>query len=283
MKLFSMFVLLFYSLNFIYSEDIFHKPLSDDYMIHPGENFCDEMYYHSYRSRKYHTAIDYIKKWKNKPILQGENDLTNLLALYQKNFSNPTIETSSFWNDKVKLKEFLKINLYRDGFDIIDTNLGLYPKSKLDESYGHGDIVYAIYDGYVIDSFDPVEPSGWGKSVLIEHVAPEGKVFEIFWKNKSYRLEKFWSGYFHNEFNLVGKNDKVSKGKAICKIGDANGIFNSLHGKNGIKEGSHLHFEIRIQEAPLFPNNNVLSNKEKVESIYIDPKYFLENTSLVNK
>lgn len=278
-----MFVLLFYSLNFIYSEDIFFQPLSDHYIIHPGENFCDEMYYHSYRSRKYHTAIDYIKKWKNKPILQGENDLTNLLALYQKNFSNPTIETSSFWNDKVKLKEFLKINLYRDGFDIIDTNLGLYPKSKLDESYGHGDIAYAIYDGYVVDSFDPVEPSGWGKSVLIEHIAPKGKVFEIFWKNKSYRLEKFWSGYFHNESNLVGKNDKVSKGKAICKIGDANGIFNSLHGKNGIKEGSHLHFEIRIQEAPLFPNNNILSNKEKVESIYIDPKYFLENTALVNK
>ncbi len=276
-------VLLFFSLSFIYSEDFLQNPLSDDYMIHPGEGFCDEMYYHSYRSRKYHTAVDYIKKWKKAPILQGENDLSNLLTLYQKKFPNSIVETSSFWKNKEKLKEFLKINLYREGLDIIDTNIGLYPKSNLDDSYGHGDKVYAIYNGVVVDSFDPLEPSGWGKSILLEHNAPDGKVFEIIWKNKLYRLEKFWSGYFHNESNLVSKNDIITKGQAICKIGSANGIFNTLNGKNGIKEGSHLHFEIRIRESSLFPESSILSNREKVESIYIDPIYFLENSKLVNK
>lgn len=274
---------LLFSIYSLYAESIFFNPLpEEDYIVHYGESFCDELYYHSYRSRKYHTAIDYIKKWKSNPIIKGESDYTRLLALYKKHFINiPT--NANFWNQPDKAISFMKLNLYRDGFEIIDTNIGLYPKEEIEKSYGYGDTVYSIYPGKVVDAYNPAKPSGWGKSILIEHSAPDGMVFEIFWNQKSLHLEKFYSGYFHNSSNFVRIGDYVLKGDPICKIGDANGIFHSLYGKLGIREGAHLHFEIRLKKYSLFPNNEILSNQEYLREIYIDPAYFLKNTILHKK
>ena len=69
------FLLLFLVLNGLGSESLFSPPLPEDaYTIHFGELFCDEMYYYSYRSKKFHTAIDYIKKWNSGHIVKGETD-----------------------------------------------------------------------------------------------------------------------------------------------------------------------------------------------------------------
>jgi hypothetical protein len=270
-------------LFFIFSlsaETIFLSPLpEEDYVIHFGESFCDELYYHSYRSKKFHTAIDYIKKWKANPIIRGETDYDRLLTLYKKQFI--TLPTQAdFWNHRDKAISFMKLNLYRDGFEIVDTDIGLYPKEEIEKSYGYGDTVYSIYPGIVVDAFNPSTPSGWGKSLLIEHRASDGKIFQISWNQKSFRLEKFYSGYFHNSSNLVNIGDFILQGTPICKIGDANGIFHSLYGKPGIREGAHLHFEIRLQKHSLFPTNDILSNQEKLKEIYIDPEYFLKNAKL---
>lgn len=273
MKMILLSLMLFHHLN---AESLFIFPLSSDYIKHPGEGFCDEMYYYSYHSRKYHTAIDYIRKWKGSHLISGINDYSILLEEYIKLFGRVPNE-AGFWTDTQKGKDFLKINLYREGMDIVDTSLGLYPREFPDLSYGHSDTIKAIYDGLVIDSFNPSEPKGWGKSILLEHSAPRGKVFSIKWKDTEYALEKVWSGYFHNSENLVKDKQKVIKGQPIARIGDANGIFNSLNGVRGIQEGSHLHFEIRIKYYGLFPKNQIQSNLADLQKIYIDPEYFLNN------
>jgi hypothetical protein len=278
-------IFLFFSLIIyeIGAESLFSPPLPEDaYTIHFGELFCDEMYYYSYRSKKFHTANDYIKKWNSEHIVKGETDYNILLNLYKKQFLNVP-EKATFWKSKDSAISFMKLNLYRDGFDIVDTTIGLYPKEILEKSYGYGELAFSVYPGITIDTFDPTEPSGWGKSLLIEHLAPENMVFEINWLNRTLRLDRFYSGYFHNSANLVKKGDYIKRGDPVSRIGDANGIFNSTHGKLGIREGAHLHFEIRLKKYSLFPDTEVLSNKEKLTEIYIDPDYFLKNAKLVKK
>ena len=280
MKLWIFFLIFFSKVT--YSTESFTYPLPSNFYIHPGEGFCDEMYYHSYHSRKYHTAVDYIKKWDGTPLILGENNFSKLIKNYQdKFFSLP--KDAIFWKNQALRLEFIKINLYREGMDIIDTTLGLYPRSESDSNYGHGQVVYAIYPGIVTDSYDPEEVSGWGKSILIEHSAPKSKLFQIHWKGKLLQLNRVWSGYFHNSENLVKKDDLVEQGQIICKIGDANGIFNTIKGKSGIQEGSHLHFEIRIRQYSLFPQGDILSRRDEIEKIYIDPEYFLKNVKIINK
>ncbi len=44
----------------------------------------------------------------------------------------------------------------------------------------------------------------------------------------------YWTLYLHNQTNLVGKGDKVSKGDVIARVGST-----------GRSTGSHLHFEVR--------------------------------------
>ena len=278
-----LFLILFLIISELGSESLFSPPLPEDaYTVHFGELFCDEMYYYSYRSKKFHTAIDYIKKWNSEHIVKGETDYTILLNLYKKQFLTLP-EKATFWKAKDKAISFMKLNLYRDGFDIVDTEIGLYPKEEFEKSYGYGELAFSVYPGIAIETFDPTEPSGWGKSILIEHQAPENMVFEINWLNRTLRLDRFYSGYFHNSANLAKKGDYIKKGDPVSKIGDANGIFNSIHGRLGIREGAHLHFEIRVKKYSLFPDAELLSNKQKLKEIYIDPDYFLKSAKLVKK
>lgn len=262
-----------------FSQEKLGYPLGKDYIIHPGEEFCDEMYYYSYRSRKHHTAVDFIKRWSEDHTSFGISDYASLLNEYESRFNNIPRE-ANFWTDSQKAIKFMKISLYRDGLDIVDTELGLYPRDFPDLFYGHGESVQSIFPGTVVDIFSPDEPNGWGKSILVEHRAPRGMFFSIKWNEKELRLQKFWSGYFHNSVNMVRKNEKVSKGQSIARIGDANGIFNTLRGTKGIQEGSHLHFEIRIKKYKLFPDSHIQSNLLELKKIYIDPIYFLENAKL---
>jgi hypothetical protein len=266
----------------IQANSLFHPPVGEDFFLHPGEGFCDEMYQHSYTSRTFHTAEDYIRKWKKKHILKGEDDLAQLEKLQLKHYGHLP-KQAHFWEDTEKRKAFLKINLYRQGLPIIDTKLGLYPRTETDESYGYGENFFAVYDGKVIASLDIEQPVGWGKAMLLQHKAPEGQVFEIYWNNKLHRLPEFWTQYSHNETHLVEMNDEVKKGEILGTIGDGNGIFHSLHGKDKIREGAHLHFEIRIQNYSLFPTKSLLRDKNKVMEVFIEPSYFLQNAKLVSK
>ncbi len=264
---------------FLLANSLFHPPVLEDFFIHPGEGFCDEMYYYSYSTRTYHTAEDYIKKWKKKPIQLGEDNIETLEKLHLQHYGHlPT--QASFWDNLELRKNFLKINLYRDGLDIIDTNLGLYPRTETDEAYGYGENFFAVYDGRVIANVEPETPLGWGKALLIKHTAPEGFVFEITWNEQKRQLKEFWTQYSHNETHLVGLNELVKKGEILGTIGDGNGIFHSIHGKKRIKEGAHLHFEIRIKDYPIFPSKSLLQSKEKLTEIYIQPSYFLKNAIL---
>lgn len=274
--MFRFFIFYFLQILYSYSQDNLGYPVGLDYTIHPGEGFCDEMYYHSYHSRKYHTAVDLIKKWNGEHIFSGISDYKSLLIEYQARFQTIP-EEAKFWSNPEKAIEFMKINLYREGLEIVDTKAGLYPREFPDLSYGHGDFVQSIFPGTVIAVFNPDEPKGWGKSILIEHNAPPGMVFSVLWNSEELKLKKIWSGYFHNSENLVTMNDRVQKGQNIAKIGDANGIFNTLKGTSGIREGSHLHFEIRIRKYGLFPEPQIQTNLSKLKKIYIDPIYFLQN------
>lgn len=271
-----------FSANSLISNSIFQSPVSEDFILHPGEGFCDEMYYYSYSGRTYHTAEDYIRKWKKKPIRKGEQAL-EVLEKHHLKYYGYLPENASFWeNPKLRL-DFLKINLYRNGFPIIDTDLGLYPRTETDEAYGYGENFFAVYDGKVIANFEPEIPAGWGKAILVKHNAPDGFVFVINWKNQRLELSDFWTQYSHNETHLVDLHEDVKKGDVLGTIGDGNGIFHSIHGKDKIREGAHLHFEIRIKDAPLFPSKALLQNKDKLTDIYIDPSYFLKNAKLEPK
>jgi murein DD-endopeptidase MepM/ murein hydrolase activator NlpD len=71
--------------------------------------------------------------------------------------------------------------------------------------------------------------SGYGRVVIIKHG------------------EGFHTVYAHNSKNMVSKNQKVSKGEVIAKVGSS-----------GRSSGPHLHFEIRK------------NNKVRDPAIYID-------------
>ena len=70
----------------------------------------------------------------------------------------------------------------------------------------------------------------------------------------------YYSHYYHNEENFVQKNDSISKGELIAKIGNT-----------GISTGPHLHFEIWKDGVPIdpqsfFPNFSKKSDKFEEES-----------------
>ncbi len=266
----------------IFSQSLFHPPLSENFWIHPGEGFCDEMYYHSYSGRTYHTAEDYILKWEGKHFKEGEDDV-QILEKLQLQYYGYLPENASFWKNLEERKKFLKINLYRIGLEIYDTSLGLYPRTPTDNFYGYGENFYAVYDGIVVAAVDTEKQIGWGKSLLILHRAPKDYLFTIEWKGKKLYLEQFWTQYSHNETNMVELHDEVKKGEVLGTIGDGNGIFHSMNGKPKLKEGAHLHFEIRIKNYPLFPSRQILTNKEELTEIYIQPSYFLKEAKLVKK
>lgn len=268
--------------SFLIAESLFHSPVPIDFWIHPGEGFCDEMYYHSYSGRTYHTAEDYIKKWKRSKVQEGEDSLDVLEKLQLEHYQYLP-QNASFWNDIQQRKNFFKINLYRIGLDIYDTDLGLYPRTPTDDNYGYGENFYAIYDGVVVASVDIEKQIGWGKALLVLHKAPKGHVFSIPWKGKVLHLNEFWTQYSHNETHLVELHEEVKKGDVLGTIGDGNGIFHSMYGKPRLKEGAHLHFEIRIKNYPLFPSRQILTNKEELTEIYIQPSYFLKEAKLIKK
>jgi hypothetical protein len=261
--------------SYVEADPAFISPVSEDFWIHPGEGFCDKMYYHSYSARRYHTGVDYILKWKEAHI-QTDVTLEYLLSK-QKEFFGYVPQLSDFGNSEEKWKNFLKINVYRTVEEIVDTRLGLYPKTKDDLKYGFGMPVVAIYDGVVEEEVSPENPKGWGKAILIRHDAPRGKKFIVHWNGKKHRLSRVWSQYAHTQKNLFRVGDKVFKGDEVATIGDGNGIFQSKTGVVTIREGAHLHFEIRLIKNKLFPEKDVLIDKEKLQSIYIDPYYFLLN------
>ncbi len=259
----------------VWADPMFRSPVSEDFWIHPGEGFCDEMYYHSYSARRYHTGEDYILKWKEEHI-QSDVTLEYLLSK-QKEFYGYVPQLSDFGNSEQSWKDFLKINVYRTSEEIVDTKLGLYPKTKDDLKYGFGMPVYAIYDGVVEEEVSPENPKGWGKAILIRHDAPKGKKFIVQWNGKEHRLSRIWSQYAHTQKNLFRVGNKVSRGVEVATIGDGNGIFQTKTGVITIREGAHLHFEIRIAKNKLFPDKDTLIDKQKLQSIYINPTYFLLN------
>ncbi|HMV80345.1 MAG TPA: M23 family metallopeptidase [Leptospiraceae bacterium] len=259
------------------SGKIFYPPVRDC-ILHTGEGFADPMYYHSYGSRKYHSGEDYILEWRNEHIISGIQDTESLEKLHEKTFGYlPPADTFS----EKDYPEYLKINLYRTGADITDTRIGLYPRSRDDAAYGYGQEVHSVYDGTVEEETSPSEPKGWGKALLIRHDAPPGYAFEIYWEGKMRKLKSFWTQYSHTLKNLKVRGDRVKKGEAVAEIGDGNGIFNTMTGSAFIKEGAHLHFEIRIRKSSLFPDKSLLSNEKKLKETHISPSYFLKNAVLV--
>lgn len=261
----------------LFDGKVFYPPVKDC-ILHTGEGFADPMYYHSYGSRKYHSGEDYILEWKNEHIISGIQDTESLEKLHEKTFGYlPPAETFS---DK-EYSDYLKINLYRTGADITDTRIGLYPRSRDDAAYGYGQEVHSVYDGTVEEETSPSEPKGWGKALLIRHDAPPGYAFEIYWEGKMRKLKSFWTQYSHTLKNLKNRGDKVKRGEAVAEIGDGNGIFNTMTGSAFIKEGAHLHFEIRIRKSSLFPDKSLLSNEKKLKETHISPSYFLKNAVLV--
>lgn len=280
-KFFRIFIIVAVSLfHPLFSQSLFHPPVSKNFWIHPGEGFCDEMYYYSYSGRTYHTAEDYIKTWEITPIREGEDNL-EILEKLQLEYYGYLPKEASFWGNLEERKKFLKINLYRVGLDIYDTSLGLYPRTPTDHYYGYGENFYAVYDGVVVAAVDTEQQIGWGKALLVLHKAPKDHAFSILWKGKKLQLNEFWTQYSHNETHMVEIHDNVKKGDVLGTVGDGNGIFHSMNGKSRIKEGAHLHFEIRIKNYPLFPSRKILTNKEELTEIYIQPSYFLKEAKLV--
>ncbi|MCB1178506.1 MAG: M23 family metallopeptidase, partial [Leptospiraceae bacterium] len=263
-KVFSLLFLLISSPTFSHdlNSRFFHSPISQDFFLHPGEGFCDEMYYFSYNSRKYHSGEDYILKWKEKDILT--NLSFNKLFQYQKKHFHFIPTEAEFWKTPENRIDFLKINLYRAGLDIIDTKLGLYPKTNDDKYYGYGEPIYAIYDAVVEASLNPTTPKGWGKTILLKHILTGKRRLHIKWKGRNLKLKYFYSQYSHLKENYLSVNQKVVRGEKIGEVGDANGIFNSLNGIKDIREGAHLHFEIRFKKADIVVSKEILSNKEKI-------------------
>ncbi|MDX1960252.1 MAG: M23 family metallopeptidase [Leptospiraceae bacterium] len=266
----------------VLSESILEFPVSKDYIVHSGESFCDEMYYFSYGKGRNHTAIDLIKKWKKEHIVKSPKDIHQLKQIHEKVYSYLPTE-SSFYNDDEKLFQFLKINLYRAGYPIIDTNLGLYPKSTMETDYGYGETFVSVYDGFVEDEVRPNQVQGWGKAILISHNAPKGYTWSFTYKDKIFIANTFWTQFSHNAENFVKKGDKVSKGQKLGTIGDGNGIFNSVTGKKFLREGAHLHFEVRIKKFPLFPPKEILDSCEKWDGIYVDPLEFFRTIKLTQR
>ncbi|MCP5512685.1 MAG: M23 family metallopeptidase [Leptospiraceae bacterium] len=271
------FIYLLFS-QFLFSEEVLHSPVDEDFLIHPGEHFCDKIYYHSYSGRSFHTGIDYIETWKSKHIYLNPysiQDMENILKL-----KTSYLPSKELFSDS-EYKIYLETNLYRNGIRLLDTSIGLYPPSKDEKNYGYGRNVYSIYKGKVINLFDPQKAEKWGKTILIEHESPVGQKFVF--RNSEVRsgFQKFWTLYSHLSKITVVQNQVVSGGEKIGAIGHGNGIFHTMMGGNGIKEGSHLHFEVRKRLANLFPSKALLKNRNGVESIYYDPEVFLENLVLV--
>ncbi|HBL51147.1 MAG TPA: hypothetical protein DDZ65_12995 [Firmicutes bacterium] len=93
--------------------------------------------------------------------------------------------------------------------------------SGIDLAAGRGTSVLAADGGVIITAG---WQGGYGNTVIIDHGAG------------------FTSLYAHNDKLLVKAKDKVVKGQAISKVGST-----------GLSTGPHLHFEIRIDGAPVDP------------------------------
>ena len=91
----------------------------------------------------------------------------------------------------------------------------------IDISAPEGTPIRVVADGEVLYSGDL---RGYGNLVIVRH--DEGLV----------------SVYAHNETNLVGKGERVTRGQVIARVGST-----------GRVTGPHLHFEIRYNNAPRDP------------------------------
>lgn len=107
----------------------------------------------------------------------------------------------------------------------------------------YGDLVYAVSNGIV--KFAGDEGPGWGNVLILTHRLPDGR----------------WINSLYAHFSKIGvsKGDRVRKGKAIGKIGDANRRY-----------GPHLHFEMRedffLPTGPGYGKN---------QQGYLNPKEFI--------
>jgi murein DD-endopeptidase MepM/ murein hydrolase activator NlpD len=102
------------------------------------------------------------------------------------------------------------------GEGIIYPNQGFRPgHSGIDIHIAHGTNVLAADSGTVVYS-------GWGSTqgnyLILQHGG-------------------YWTLYLHNSAHLVKQGDRVTKGQAIAKVG-----------ATGRATGSHLHFEIRVDD-----------------------------------
>src|SRR3989344_7651369 len=89
-------------------------------------------------------------------------------------------------------------------------------------STDYGDPVYPTAVGKVVKVFNPTQKHSWGKTVIIQHLLPDGRVI--------------YSLYAHLSKISVRLNQIVWSDKPLGNIGDANGYYKGV---------AHLHFELR--------------------------------------
>lgn len=95
----------------------------------------------------------------------------------------------------------------------------------VDMAANHGEPVYAAEDGTVVLSN---WYGGYGKAVVIDHGSSKGRLFATL--------------YAHNSELLVTAGQQVRRGELIARVGST-----------GMSTGPHVHFEVRVDGAPVNP------------------------------
>ena len=160
---------------------------------------------------KYGVSVDNIRRWNNlnnnlihigQTLIINDTDGTPQRQQTQYTTQNIDLNTPVLPIDRVRiLSEYgMRRGRMHKGIDLAGAR---------------GDPLYAVLDGRVV--FSGVQ-RGFGNVVIIDHG------------------ENVMTLYAHNETNIVKKDDNVSKGQLIARVG-----------RTGNASGYHLHFEYRLR------------------------------------
>lgn len=113
----------------------------------------------------------------------------------------------------------------------------------------YGDTVYAAANGLVV--YDDIA-SGWGRVIIIRHRLPSGGEVETL--------------YGHLSADYVDKDDQVTRGDPIGKVGDGS--------EGGTTYCPHLHLEVRTPDAEHYGSHGVAYSWNTAG--WLDPSDFIE-------
>jgi murein DD-endopeptidase MepM/ murein hydrolase activator NlpD len=138
--------------------------------------------------------------------------------------------------------------------------MGMKGHNGIDIVRPHGEVMYAIEDGVVVECKD--DPKGYGRHLRF---ISDGHVNGV---------HREWT-YGHNAKNLVKQGDKVQRGQAIALMGNTGFVVSGAtpYWRNNPYAGTHLHLGLRLVKLPRRGGWSYPGSKVKLDVLNYDNGY----------